>query len=235
PVPAASPLDLTYDEALEAVVQGFQARHGIDPDGVVGNATVAALNARVERRIDEIIMAMERWRWMPDSLGPQYLMVNIAAYELKWIKAGKLFDRMEVVVGKPYSRTPVFSDALKYVELNPYWNVPFGIAIKEQLPVLRRSPQTLAATGFEAVRGGQSVPLTAIDWNQYGPEDFPYQIRQRPGPKNALGEVKFVFPNRFDVYLHDTPSRGLFQKIDRAFSHGCIRLSRPLDLAEEVL
>jgi murein L,D-transpeptidase YcbB/YkuD len=235
PVPAAPPTDLVYDEAIEAVVQGFQARHGIDPDGVVGNATVAALNAPVERRIDEIVMAMERWRWMPDSLGPQYLMVNIAAYELKWIKSGKLFDRMEVVVGKPYSRTPVFSDALKYVEFNPYWNVPFGIAIKEQLPTLRRNPQSLAATGFEAVRGGRAVPLTQIDWSRYGPNNFPYQIRQRPGAKNALGEVKFVFPNRFDVYLHDTPSRSLFKKTDRAFSHGCIRLSRPLDLAEEVL
>ena len=224
-----------YDEALEAVVQAFQARHGIDPDGVIGNATIAALNVPVEDRIRQIVLAMERWRWMPDNLGADHVIVNIAGYELKLVKGGKEADRMAVVVGKPYSRTPVFSDAIRYVELNPYWNVPSGIAIKEELPVLRKNPAARAASGFEAVQNGVPVPLTAINWSQYGPGNFPFQLRQKPGPKNALGRAKFVFPNKFNVYLHDTPSRGSFDKTDRAFSHGCVRLSRPVDLAEEVL
>src|SRR5262249_4631099 len=186
-------------------------------------------------RIEEIVVAMERWRWMPEDLGGDHVMVNIAGYELRLVRGGKLADRMEVVVGKPYSRTPVFSDVIRYVELNPYWNVPGGIASKEELPILKKNPGSLAATGFEAVRGGQAVLVSQIDWSPYGPSNFPFQLRQRPGPKNALGRAKFVFPNQFDVYLHDTPSHGLFNKADRAFSHGCIRLSRPVDLAEEVL
>jgi murein L,D-transpeptidase YcbB/YkuD len=224
-----------YDEALEAVVQGFQARHGLEADGVVGNASIAALNKPVDQRIDEIVAAMERIRWMPDNLGKEYLIVNIAGFDLKWIKGETLYDRMNVVVGKPYTRTPVFSDAIRYLEFNPYWNVPPGIALKEELPNLRKNAAARAAAGFEAVRGGEVIPLTAIDWNQYGPGNFPFQIRQRPGPKNALGQVKFMFPNKFDVYLHDTPSRNLFERAERAFSHGCIRVSRPIDLAEKVL
>jgi murein L,D-transpeptidase YcbB/YkuD len=224
-----------YDDALEAVVQAFQARHGVDPDGVVGNGTIAALNVPVADRIAEIVVAMERWRWMPDNLGRDHVIVNIAGYDLQLVKDGRLADRMAVVVGRPYSRTPVFSNAIKYVELNPYWNLPTDIAIKEELPILQRNPAGLGAAGFEAVQGGRAIPVTAIDWSRYSAANFPFQLRQGPGPKNALGRAKFVFPNKFDVYLHDTPARTLFDKSDRAFSHGCIRLSRPLDLAEEVL
>jgi murein L,D-transpeptidase YcbB/YkuD len=224
-----------YDDALEAVVQAFQARHGIDPDGNIGKATVAALNVPVADRIGQIVVAMERWRWMPENLGADHVIVNIAGYELTLVKGGAVADRMAVVVGKPYSRTPVFSDAIRYVELNPYWNVPGSIAIKEELPILKKNPASLAAQGYEAVQGGRAVPVSDIDWSRYGASDFPFQLRQRPGPKNALGRAKFVFPNKFDVYLHDTPAHSLFVKTDRAFSHGCIRLSRPIDLAEEVL
>ena len=224
-----------YDDALEAVVQAFQARHGLDTTGLVGNATIAALNVPVEDRIAEIVVAMERWRWMPEDLGNDHVFVNIAGYDLQLVKDGKLADRMAVVVGKPYSRTPVFSNAIKYVELNPYWNVPAKIAIKEELPILQRNPGGLGATGFEAVQASRAVPVTAIDWGRYSSSDFPFQLRQAPGPKNALGRAKFVFPNKFDVYLHDTPAHSLFDKSDRAFSHGCVRLSRPIDLAEEVL
>ena len=142
---------------------------------------------------------------------------------------------MAVVVGKPYSRTPVFSDRVRYLEFNPYWNVPTDIAIKEELPKLKTNPAARAAAGFEAVRGDQVYQLTDIDWSRYGPGNFPFQLRQRPGPTNALGRVKFMFPNQFNVYLHDTPSRGAVRRAERAFSHGCVRLSRPLDLAAEVL
>jgi L,D-transpeptidase YcbB len=151
------------------------------------------------------------------------------------VTGGKVGERMNVVVGKPYTRTPVFSDRVRYLEFNPYWNVPPDIAVNEELPVLRRGTAGRMADGFEAVRGDQVIPLNQIDWNAYGPGNFPFQIRQRPGPKNALGQVKFMFPNQFNVYLHDTPSRSLFVRSERAFSHGCIRLSRPLDLAADVL
>jgi murein L,D-transpeptidase YcbB/YkuD len=225
----------TYDKGLVEAVEFFQTRHGIDADGAVGNGTVAALNVPVEDRIEEIVIAMERLRWMPDNLGAKYLIVNIAGFDLKQVTGGKVTDEMAVVVGKPYSRTPVFSDAVRYVELNPYWNVPPSIAVKEELPILKRNPGGLAASGFEAVRGDTVLPLTAVSWGQYGPGNFPFQLRQRPGPKNALGRAKFVFPNKFNVYLHDTPSQAAFDKTDRAFSHGCIRLSRPIDLAGDVL
>ncbi len=234
--PAAPPgAAEVYDDALAAVVKAFQARHGLDVDGVVGKGTVAALNVPVETRVEDIVLSMERWRWMPPELGRNHLIVNIAGFELRRFANGKLEERMNVVVGRPYNKTPVFSDAVRYLEFNPYWNVPTGIAIKEELPKLKSNPAARAAAGFEAVRGSTVYPLTSINWSQYGPGNFPFQLRQRPGPNNALGRVKFMFPNQFDVYLHDTPARSLFDKAERAFSHGCIRLSRPLDLAVQVL
>jgi murein L,D-transpeptidase YcbB/YkuD len=226
---------LEYDAALVEAVKRFQTRHGLDADGTVGPATIAALNIPVEDRMQEIAAAMERWRWLPEDLGGDFVMVNIAGFDLKLVRDGKIVDDMVVVVGKPYSRTPAFSDAIRYVELNPYWNVPSGIALKEELPKLRRNPAARASDGFEAIRGGTVYPLTSINWSQYGPGNFPFQLRQRPGKDNALGRAKFVFPNRFDVYLHDTPAKSLFARSERAFSHGCIRLSRPIDLAAEVL
>ncbi len=224
-----------YDDELAAAVKWFQKRHGLEDDGIVGKNTVAALNVSVEERIEEIVVAMERWRWMPANLGRDHLIVNIAGFDLRHVENGKVVDRMAVVVGKPYSRTPVFSDRVRYLEFNPYWNVPKDIAIKEELPKLRTNPAARQAAGFEAVRDGQVYQLTQIDWSQYGPGNFPFLLRQRPGPSNALGRVKFMFPNQFNVYLHDTPSRGAFAENSRAFSHGCVRLSRPLDLASEVL
>jgi len=214
-----------YGDDLVAAVQAFQARHGLEIDGVVGNQTVIALNVPVA----------ERWRWMPDELGTDHLMVNIAGFDLRFVRDGQLADRMAVVVGKPYHKTPVFSHAIKTVVLNPYWYVPSSIAIKEELPKLKSNPGGLAAQGFEAVQGDSVVPVTAVDWRRYGPGNFPFSLRQRPGPRNALGQAKFLFPNKFNVYLHDTPARSLFAKPERAFSHGCIRLERPIDLAEEVL
>ncbi len=224
-----------YDDALVDVVKRFQARQGLEVDGVIGPATVVAMNVPVEDRIRSIIVAMERLRWMPENLGEQYLIVNIAGFELRRLEAGDIKERMAVVVGKPYHRTPVFSDNIRYVEFNPYWNVPSGIAIKEELPKLQRNPGAAAARGFEAVQGNRAYSVQAIDWSQYGRGHFPFQLRQRPGPNNALGRVKLMFPNPHNVYLHDTPSRSLFGRAERAFSHGCIRLARPLDLATQVL
>ena len=227
--------ELLYGDELVAAVQSFQARHGLDIDGVAGNQTIFALNVPIEDRIQELVIAMERWRWMPPDLGTDHLIVNIAGFDLKLVRSGEITDKMAVVVGKPYSRTPVFSDSVKTVEINPYWNVPTGIAIKEELPKLKSNPAGLASLGFEVVRGNQVLSVDAVNWSPYGAGNFPFQLRQRPGPKNALGKVKFLFPNQFNVYLHDTPAHGLFERSERAFSHGCIRLSRPLDLAAEVL
>ena len=232
---AAAGAENLYDDALVEAAKQFQARHGLEVDGVVGSATIVALNVSVETRLKEIAAAMERWRWLPEDLGNDHIIVNIAGFDLKLVRGGETEDRMAVVVGKPYSRTPAFSDAIRYVELNPYWNVPTGIAIKEELPKLRRNPAARAAAGFEAVQGNRVYPLTAINWSQYGSGNFPFQLRQRPGKNNALGKAKFMFPNKFNVYLHDTPAKSLFERSERAFSHGCIRLSRPIDLAEEVL
>ena len=224
-----------YDNSLVEVVKRFQARQGLDADGVIGSTTIVAMNVPVKERINSIILAMERLRWMPEDLGQQYLIVNIAGFELRRINGGEVEEQMAVVVGKPYHRTPVFSDRIRFLEFNPYWNVPPDIAIKEELPALRSNPAGLAAQGFEAVRGDQVIDLRSVDWSSVGAGRFPYQLRQRPGTNNALGRVKFMFPNPHNVYLHDSPAHSLFGRNVRAFSHGCVRLSKPLELAEQVL
>ena len=225
----------TYDAALVDAVKAFQRRHGLDADGVLGKRTLLQLNIPVELRVRQIVANMERWRWMPEKLGDHYIMVNIAGFELRRVRDRVVEERMRVVVGKPYHQTPVFSDQIEYVEINPYWNVPYSIATKEELPKLQKDPSARAAKGFEAMVGNKPVDLRSIDWSQYSRKNFPLRIRQRPGDNNALGRVKLMFPNRFSVYMHDTPARTLFGRSARAFSHGCIRLARPIDMTEQVL
>lgn len=224
-----------YDDGLVAAVKRFQQRHGLERDGVIGRGTLFALNISVAGRLRQIIVSMERWRWMPERLGRHYIMVNIAGFELRRVRERRVEEIMRVVVGKKYHQSPVFSDKIKYLEFNPYWNVPRSIATKEELPRLKRNPARYDARGFEAVVNGNPVPVASVDWSAYSRSHFPVRLRQRPGPRNALGRVKFMFPNRFNVYLHDTPSRSLFARAARAFSHGCIRLHRPVELAEQVL
>jgi len=224
-----------YDAALVEAVKRFQGRQGLAVDGVVGKSTIVAMNVPVADRIKSLIVTMERVRWIPEDLGQQFVIVNIAAFELRRFADGVVKERMAVVVGKTFHRTPVFSDRIRYVEFNPYWSVPPSIAIKEELPKLRSNPEAVAAQGFEAVQGNRVLALQSIDWSQYGSGNFPFQLRQRPGANNALGRVKLIFPNLHNVYLHDTPARSLFSRTERAFSHGCIRVARPLELAEQVL
>ena len=224
-----------YDEGLLMAVKRFQTRHGLEADGTVGKATVRALNVPVEDRIKQIVVNMERWRWLPEDLGNRYILVNIAGFNLRLVEAGAVKDRMKVVVGKPYRRTPVFSDKIRYLEINPYWNVPRSIAVRAELPQFRKDPSFIDRMGFEVYRGGKKIDPKTVNWNNVSAKGFPYTLKQKPGPKNALGRVKFIFPNKFSVYLHDTPSRGLFQRAARAGSSGCIRLERPIDLAEQVL
>jgi murein L,D-transpeptidase YcbB/YkuD len=238
-VPVADTTASVFDEALESAVLRFQARHGLDADGVVGAATLQALNVPVEARIRQIRLNMERWRWLPQNLGTRHLLVNIAGFELRLIEQGEDVMRMRVVTGQPYRQTPVFSGDISYLVLNPYWNVPHSIAVRDKLPLIKQDPGYLAQQKMTLFRGwgadAQIVDPATVDWSSVTARNFPYRLRQDPGPQNALGRVKFMFPNKYNVYLHDTPSRSLFARAERTFSSGCIRLERPLDLARYLL
>ncbi len=223
-----------YDEGLEIAVRQFQTEHGLDSDGVVGKQSIFAMNVSAEERVRQIIVNLERWRWLPEDLGDRHILVNVASFELRRVEYGSLQEVIRVVVGKPGTRTPVFSNKIRYLELNPTWTVPRSIATKEMLPKLQANPGYLG-NNFELLQGGQSIPFGAVDWASVTRSNFAYTIRQKPGPKNALGRVKFMFPNKHAIYLHDTPSRSLFGRTTRAFSHGCIRVGRPLHLANQLL
>ena len=223
-----------YDPALALAVQQYQRRHGLNDEAIVGKLTLTQMNISASERVRQIIVNMERWRWMPEDMGDRHMMVNIAAFELQRVNSGSITQRIPVVVGKPFHQTPVFSDQMEYLEFNPTWTVPYSIATKELLPKLKNNPHALGPN-FELLASGQSIPFASVDFNQYSGSNFPYTIRQRPGEKNALGRVKFIFPNKHAIYLHDTPSRSLFAKDARAFSHGCVRVYKPLELANKIL
>lgn len=229
----------TFDAAVAGAARQFQLRHGLADDGVVGQQTLRALNVPIQNRIDQLIVNLERWRWLPEDLGDLYVIVNIAGFRLDVIENDTSILDMRVVVGQPYRRTPVFSDRIRYLVLSPHWEVPPSIATSDKLPLIKRDPSYLAAQGYELLSGwgDQERPVDPadVDWSSVTARNFPYRLRQRPGPFNALGAVKFMFPNKFSVYLHDTPARELFGQNARAFSSGCIRLQRPFDLAELLL
>ncbi len=228
-----------YDEELERAVRRFQSRHGLEVDGVVGKRTREALNVSARDRLVQLLANLERWRWLPRRWGDRYILVNTADYSLTAYQNGKAQLSMRVIVGKNVTKTPVFSEKMRYLEINPYWNVPRSIAIKEILPKIRKDPGYLARNHYELVSGwnddGHILDPFQIDWTRIGARNFPGRLRQTPGPWNALGRIKFMFPNRFNVYLHDTPHRHLFRKPRRALSHGCIRIEKPLELALFVL
>jgi murein L,D-transpeptidase YcbB/YkuD len=220
-----------YDGQLAAAVIRFQGRHGLAQDGKVGPRTLAALNVPLQERIRQMVLNLERRRWMPDDLGARYVFVNLADFELKVVHAPKTVFDTRVVVGAPYHRTPAFSAEMTYLEFNPYWNVPPSIARNELLPEIKQDPGYLAANGFELLTdwndGAAAIDPWSVDWSQITPEDFTWRLRQIPGEGNALGRIKFMFPNPFNVYLHDTPARHLFEQAERSFSHGCIRVEQP--------
>jgi len=224
-----------FDAAVDQAVRMFQQRHGLAADGVVDGATRAELNVPVQRRVEQLELNLERWRWLPRDLGRRHIIVNIAAYELEVVE-GDLVLSMRVVVGRPFSRTPVLSDTMRYLVLNPYWHVPRDIATEELVPKARRSASYLAQNKmrvFPASGGAREVDPTTVDWSATA--RFPYLLRQDPGPRNALGRIKFMFLNKYHVYLHDTPAGALFAEAQRDFSHGCIRIQRPIDLAVYLL
>jgi L,D-transpeptidase YcbB len=235
--PAAEP-DL-YDPVLAAAVEAFQALHGLDADGVVGEKTLVALNVPAEARAQQILVNLERWRWLPTDLGARYLLLNIAGFDLQAVAGEQVELEMPIIVGKSYTKTPVFSGRITYLVLNPYWNVPPKIARGEILPKVQKDPDYLAREGIRVFSDwspeAAAIDPAEVDWRSLEARGLGYFFRQDPGPKNALGRIKFMFPNEFGVYLHDTPEKALFDRASRTFSHGCIRLSHPLDLAAYLL
>ncbi len=231
--------EMEFDAVLAGAVARFQRRHGLEPDGVVGRATLRALNVSAEQRLQQLLLNLERWRWIPHDLGRRYILVNAADFSLTAVEEGALRLAMRVIVGEAYQKTPVFSRKMRYLEINPYWNVPRSITVAEYLPKIRRDPGYLAANHFQLLADwspdGAVIDPLGVDWGAVSAERFPGRLRQLPGPWNALGRIKFMFPNPFNVYLHDTPGRSLFSRRQRALSHGCIRLEKPLQLAAFVL
>ena len=228
-------LEFTYDETAVAAVKEFQTSIGLIADGVVGPATVAALNGAQGASVEDIVANMERWRWMPRDLGDFHVFVNIPEFRLQVRKGDTVQHATRVVVGKPKHKTPVFSDQIEHVVVNPYWNVPYSIATKELLPSANGNPGYFSARNYELLSGGRVINASSVDWANINPKNPPFRIRQRPGRGNALGAVKFLFPNQHSVYLHDTPSKSLFGRTYRAFSHGCVRVHNPFDFAEALL
>ena len=231
--------DLRYDQGLETAVMRFQYRHGLVPDGVVGRKTLAAMSVPIEERILQLQLNMERWRWYPDSFGKRYLMVNIPDFTLNVMEGDWMVRRMRAIVGKSRRKTPTLSGRMTYLELNPYWNIPRKIARKDILPKVISDPDYLTRQGIRVFDSwdhqAPELDPAGIIWENLSSRYFPYRLRQDPSDVNALGRVKFMFPNPQSVYIHDTPGKALFNRQKRIFSSGCVRVETPLDLAQYLL
>ena len=224
-----------FDDNLEAAVIRFQERHALASDGVVGNQTYLALNVPVETRIDQLRLSLERLRWVRGEQAERFVAVNIAGFRVFFVIENNVAWTSRAMVGKIYRQTPIFRGNMRYLEINPTWTVPPGILTKDVLPAIKRDPGYLQAKNMSVIdRDGRNIDPATINWKSYS-RGIPYTIRQEPGPKNALGEIKFIFPNKHFVFLHDTPGRGLFDRAERTFSSGCIRVENPFELAELVL
>ncbi len=224
-----------FDGALEAGLKQFQDRHGLEPDGAVGSATAAALNISAAERLKQLRANLERWRWITEELGDRFIMVNVAGYRVGVFEAGQAVLFMPAIVGRAYRQTPDFSGKISTITLNPAWNVPPKLAREDILPKLKKDPSYLIKKGFRVFEnwsdGAREIDGEAVDWTQIKADSLSFKFRQDPGPQNALGRILFLFPNKFDVYMHDTPERWLFNRAVRDFSSGCIRIEKPLDLA----
>ena len=229
-----------FDQNVKRAVIRFQLDNGLKIDGIVGNKTLKALNISRNKRIKQLIINMERWRWLPENLGSRYIYVNIADYNLKLYEDNQIIMEMKTIVGQEQRSTPVFSDTIKYLVINPYWYVPESIAVQDKLPLIKEDYNYLKENNYSLFQYTvnnklEEVDPAEIDWAEIDKDNFNYLLRQNPGDNNALGRVKFMFPNRFSIYLHDTPGRYLFSQNQRSFSSGCIRIEKPIDLAEYLL
>jgi len=232
--PATRPVDDDYDDVTVAAVMKFQLRHGLTDDGVIGPTTLKQMNIPTTKRIRQLEVNLERRRWLDREPGGFYVFANLADQELKVVKDGKTIHTARIVVGKTYFKTPVFTEQMSYLVINPYWNVPSSIANREYLPELKKDPGYLQRQGIRVLnKSGKIVNPYSVNWSGIG--RMPYRLRQDTGAKNALGRIKFMFPNKYNVYIHDTPSKSLFKKDLRVFSHGCIRVQNPTQLAEIIL
>lgn len=232
-------IDDQFGDTLAVAVMRFQRRHGLKVDGIAGSGTLTAMNVPVGRRIRQIELNLERWRWMPAELEPYYILVNIPGFELKVVDGGQTVKAMRAIVGREKRPTPVLASMMTYLELNPYWHVPSKIAREDLLPIIQKDPQYLVRQKFQVFDSwdekASALDPHAIDWSTLSEDYFPFRLRQEPAPNNALGRVKFMFPNDLSVYIHDTPSKNLFVRASRDFSSGCVRVEKPLELASFLL
>jgi len=229
-LPAADPGSTLFDANVETGVKKFQRSHGLEADGIVGKSTVKAMNVPVQDRIDQIQVNLERARWVLHNLPDEFVLADIAGFRVNYFRNGKAIWVSRAQVGKPFRKTPVFRSEITYLDINPTWTVPPTILKNDILPKLRKDPDYLRKKNMRVLTfAGEAVDESTINWSKYPGETFPYMIRQNPGPKNALGRIKFMFPNKHAIYLHDTPSKSLFGKNARAFSSGCIRIENPYD------
>ncbi len=225
-----------FDSSVQKAVQAFQIDHGLESDGVAGTTTIAEINRSPEYRLKSVIVAMERERWLNKDRGARHVLVNLTDFHARIVDDGKVTYKTRSVVGKNQSdrRSPEFSDTMEHMIINPTWNVPRSIATKEYLPMLKRNPNAVSYLRLTDSRG-RVVNRGNVDFTQYSAKTFPFDIKQPPGNSNALGLVTFMFPNRHNIYLHDTPSKSLFARESRAFSHGCIRVQNPFNFAYALL
>jgi murein L,D-transpeptidase YcbB/YkuD len=236
----ANPASTVFDKNLETAVRHFQKRHYLPQDGVVGAETLAAMNLPVEKRIRQIVINLERWRWTSHDLSGKRILVNIPGFELVGLRDERIELAMPVVVGKIDQQTPAFDERMEFIEFNPDWLMPPAIAVSEYLPELQKDPAALARKHIrvflDAKKDAPEVDPQAISWNRVTPAMMErYALRQAPGPWNALGTVKFMFPNKYNVYFHDTSEPWFFARHKRTYSHGCVRVSRPYELAAWIL
>lgn len=224
-----------YDACLQKAVKRFQKRHGIGADGEVGPGTLKALNKSVDSRITTILLNLDRIKWLKKRNNKRHIIINIPDFKLYFEEDGKLKQSIRAIVGRPKNPTPIFSNTVKMIVLNPYWNLPKSIIQKEMIPKLMRNSKAMARKGIEIHSGwgenAKKIKASTVDWGKYRySKTLPFHFAQIPGPHNALGKVKFLFPNKYSVYMHDTPNKKLFHRSRRAFSHGCIRLQKPREL-----
>jgi len=225
-----------FDAALADAVRAFQQRMGLATDGKVGPGTLAELNVPVEDRIRQLRINLDRGRVLLHDLPPEFVVVNIAGFEVFFVRGKEIVWQSRAQVGKPYRATPQFRSEITYLVFNPTWTVPPGIVKNDILPAARRDPSSISRRGLKVIdSAGRVISPSSVDWSRFKSGHIPYTLRQDPGPTNALGRVKFMFPNQYSVYLHDTPSRALFDADTRATSAGCVRIERPFELAELLL